>query len=73
MHIGPHNTVLLSLLRANMNIQYVTGVYAMIIYLTSYLCKPEHTGSKLMKTASIEAQSLGSMRRSNAICNVFFD
>ena len=35
-----------------MNLQYVTGVYAMITYLTSYLCKPEHAISKLMKKAS---------------------
>ena len=26
-----------------MNLQFVTGVYAMLMYLTSYLYKPEHT------------------------------
>ena len=37
-----------------MNLQFVTGVYAMLTYLTSYLCKPEHTMSKLVKKASKE-------------------
>ena len=39
--IGPYNTVVLSLLRGNMNIQYIRDVYALLMYLTSYLCKPE--------------------------------
>ena len=42
-----------------MNIQFVTGVYAMLTYLTSYLCKPEHTMSELMKKASKEAYGKG--------------
>ena len=43
LNIGPYNTVILKLLKANMNLQFVTGVYAMLMYLTSYLYKPEHT------------------------------
>ena len=38
-----------------MNLQFVTGVYAMLTYLTSYLCKPEHAISELVKKASKEA------------------
>ena len=38
-----------------MNLQFVTGVYAMHTYLTSYLCKPEHAISELMKKASKQA------------------
>ena len=46
-----------------MNIEFVTGVYAMLTYITSYLCKPEHTMSELMKKASKEAygKDLGKM------------
>ena len=55
VNIGPHNTVILKLLKSNMNLQIVTGVYAKLIYLTQYLCKPEHALSKLMKKASKEA------------------
>ena len=35
--VGPYNTVILKLLKSNMNLQFVTGVYAMLTYLTSYL------------------------------------
>ena len=52
VNIGPYNTVILKLLKANMNLQFFTGVYAMLTYLTSYLCKPEHAMSELMKKAS---------------------
>ena len=38
-----------------MSLQFVPGVYAMLTYPTSYLCKPEHTMSKFMKKASKEA------------------
>ena len=55
VYIGPYNTMILMLLKSNMNIQFVTGVYAMLTYLTSYLCKPEHTMSELMKKVSKEA------------------
>ena len=41
LNVSPYNTVLLSLLRANLNIQFVTGVYGLLTYLTSYLCKPK--------------------------------
>ena len=56
LNISPYNTVLLSLLRANMNIQFITGVYGLLTYLTSYLCKPEKTMSKLTKKASKETR-----------------
>ena len=53
--IGPYNTVIFSCLKANMNIQYITSVYALLTYLTSYLCKPEHNMGELMRNASKEA------------------
>ena len=40
---------------SNMNLQFVTGVYAMLTYLTLYLCKPEHALSELMEKTSKEA------------------
>ena len=55
MNIGSYNTVTLKLLKSNMNLQFVTGTYAILGYLTSYLCNPEHAMSKLMKKTSKEA------------------
>ena len=55
VNIGPYNTVILKLLKANMNLQFVTGLYATLTYLTLYLCKPEHAMSEPMKKASKKA------------------
>ena len=38
-----------------MNIQYVTGMCTTLIYVTSYLSKPEHTMGELMKKAANKA------------------
>ena len=46
--ISPYNTVILSLMKSNMNLQYVTGIYGLLTYLTSYLCKSERTMGELM-------------------------
>ena len=53
--IGPYNNVILQLLKCNMNLQFVIVVYAILICLTSYSCKPEHALSKFMKKASKKA------------------
>ena len=42
-----------------------------VCHLTSYLCKPEHRMSELMKKAAKEAQRPGSMKKVNAIGNMF--
>ena len=54
LNIGPHNIVLLPLLQANLSIQYVIVMYARLIYLTSFLFKPEHAMSELIKKAAKE-------------------
>ena len=69
--ISPYNTVILSLLKSNMNIQFVMGVYGLLTYLTSYLCKPEHTMSELMKKASKEASGKDIKEKLRSIGNVF--
>ena len=51
VNIGPNNAVISKLLKSNMNLQFVTGVYTMLTYQTSYLCELEHTMSELMKKA----------------------
>ena len=33
VYVGPYNTVFMMILKSNMNIQFVTGVYAMLTYL----------------------------------------
>ena len=70
VNIGPYNSVILMNLKSNMNIQFVTGVYAMLTYLTSYLCKPEHTMSELMKKASKEAYGKDIRGKMQSIGNI---
>ena len=70
-NVSPYNTVILSLMKSNMNLQYVTGMYGVIKYLTSYMCKPERTMSELMKKASKEATNKGVQDKLWAIGNVF--
>ena len=55
INTGLYNAIILKLLKSSMNIQFVTGVYAMFIYLTSYLRKPEHAVSDLIEKASRKA------------------
>ena len=49
VNMVPYSTVILLLLLANINIQDVTGMCTLLIYLTPYLCKPEYTMSELIK------------------------
>ena len=71
--ISPYNTVILATLKANMNIQYVTGMYAVLAYLTSYLCKPEHTMGELMKKAVKDVNETGVGDKLRTIGNVFIN
>jgi hypothetical protein len=55
--INPYNPVILLALRSNMDIQYITDVWACVAYITSYMCKPERQMSELMRTAAKEADT----------------
>ena len=54
-----------------MNIQFVVGVYGLLTYLTSYLCKPEKDMSELMKKASKEATNKEIRGKLSKIGDVF--
>ena len=69
--VVPYNPILLHAWKANMNIQFVTGEYGVLAYLTSYLCKPERNMSELMKMASKEASGKEIRDKLKVIGNVF--
>ena len=69
--ISPYNTIILDCLNANMNIQFVVSIYGVLAYLTSYLCKPEHSMSEFMKAAANEVSNCGVKERLKAIGNQF--
>ena len=37
-NVSTYNPVILSLMKSNMNIQFITGYYGVLKYLTSYMC-----------------------------------
>ena len=55
--INNYNPVILRALRSNMDIQYITDIWACIAYITSYMCKPEKNLSELMSAAVKEAET----------------
>ena len=56
-----------------MNLKFVTGVYEMLTYLTSYLCKPKHGIIERMKKASKGVYGKDIRGKVLSICNTFFD
>ncbi|KAK3098765.1 hypothetical protein FSP39_022868 [Pinctada imbricata] len=64
-----YNPIILRCLRANMDIQFITDVWACVAYITSYMCKPEKTMSELMRVACKEADTVKTKLKS--IGNVF--
>ena len=48
-NIEPYNTVVSKLLQSALNVQFISSAYAVLTYLTLYLCKIELTMSKLLK------------------------
>ena len=69
--IGTYNTVILKLWKANMEIQFVTVVYTILAYLASYLCKPEHAVSEVMKKTSKEDYGKDIRGKIHSIGNIF--
>lgn len=59
-------------LRGNINVQFVNGVYAVLVYLTSYLHKPKHTISEQMKNVAKKWQREGTQKQLS-IQKVFFE
>ena len=50
---------------------YVTRIYTMLIYLTFYLCKPEHAMDELMIKSAKEVTGKEVMQKLHAIWNIF--
>ena len=70
-NVSPYNPIILNSLQSNMNLQYVTGVYGLLAYLTSYMCKPERNMSELMRKALKEASGKDVKEKLRSIGNVF--
>ena len=58
VNTNPFNPYILKALRANMDIQFIVDAWSCIAYITSYICKPEKSMSKMMRNAVKESDSL---------------
>jgi hypothetical protein len=56
--INPYNPVILKCIRANMDIQFITDVWACVAYIISYMCKPQKSMSDLMRNACKESATV---------------
>ncbi|XP_062618879.1 uncharacterized protein LOC134280486 [Saccostrea cucullata] len=57
VYVNNYNPYILQALRSNMDIQFITNVWACIAYLTSYICKPERSMSEMMRKACKESEN----------------
>ena len=71
MNIVSQNTIILQLLKSNVNIQFVNVIFAILTYLTPSLHKPEHAVSQLRKKASKESYGRNLWEKLSAIGNAF--
>jgi len=51
---------------ANLDVQFVTNVYSCVMYLASYILKPEKTLGDVLKAVSASSKHLGA--KMSAIC-----
>ena len=54
-----------------MNLQFIIGVYVVFTYVSSYLCKPKHTMSELMKKELKEVYGKDIKGKMLSIGNIF--
>ena len=70
--VNDYNLTIMKSWEANMDLQYVTDVYAWIKYILSYVTKDEKQLSDLLRNASKEAKGLTLRQLLKNLGNVFF-
>jgi hypothetical protein len=58
-NINHYNTILMKCWEANLDVQYVTNTYACVMYVASYVSKPEKTLGDVLKAVSQSSVHLG--------------
>ena len=59
ININNYNKILMQSWEANLDVQYVTNTYACVMYVASYVSKPEKTLGDILKAVSASGQHLG--------------
>jgi hypothetical protein len=71
--VNNYNAVILKSWEANMDLQYVTDVYACIKYIVSYVTKDERQLSDLLRNASKQAHNTNLQQQLKHLGNVFLN
>ena len=69
--ISPYNTVLLDLMKSNMNLQFVTGIYGLLACLYSYMCKEKGKFGETMRKVVKKSPGLNVREKLRKVENVF--
>ena len=71
VNINNYNVTLMKGWEANLDVQFVTNVYSCIMYVASYVSKPEKTLGDFLKNVSASSQHLGAKASMKAIAKKF--
>lgn len=70
-NVNNYNSVLMKSWEANLDVQFVTNVYSCVMYLASYISKPEKTLGDVLKAVSTSSQHLGTKQTMKNVAHKF--
>ena len=71
ININNYNTTLMNAWQANLDVQFITNVYACVMYVASYISKPEKTLGDVLKGVGASTQHLGAKASMKSIAKKF--
>ncbi|XP_060596137.1 uncharacterized protein LOC132750210 [Ruditapes philippinarum] len=71
VNINNYNPTLIRAWEANIDVQFVTNVYSCVMYLASYVSKPEKTLGDVLRAVSESSQHLGIKQSMRNVANKF--
>ena len=71
ININNYNTILMNAWQANLDVQFITNVYACVMYVASYISKPEKTLGDVLKGVGASTQHLGAKASMKSIAKKF--
>ena len=73
INVNNYNRTLMKAWQANIDVQFVTNVYSCVMYLASYVSKPEKTLVAVLKAVSSLSQHLGSKQSMKSVAKKFLN
>ena len=71
LNVNNYNRTMMLAWEANLDIQFVTNTYACVLYVASYISKPEKTLGDVLKAVSDSAQHLGPKTAMKSVAKKF--